>query len=219
MTNELHCPVCPSGPELRALDAHVLKSPLRRCDLCLGLLAHQSTVAAATKHYHSSHYVMVEGHGRHRCRSCDQLFDKARERCRVCRQEQAIGCVRCLRPMELMEVAGVTIDVCRPCRMVWFDRGELGLLTRRHSATLQGRLNGWQSSGVGSEIGNAMVCDVDPLPAAVEGAQAVGDVAIQAVGELAGSHVVELAAEAGEGAVELTAGAIEVVFSIVGDIF
>lgn len=122
MTSALFCPVCPNAPELRVLDPHLFPLPLRRCDLCLGVLADPETVKAATSRYHESHYVLSEGHGRHHCRSCGAIFEHGQQRCRTCRKEQAIGCVRCLAPMAIVEVAGVSIDVCRPCRMVWFDR-------------------------------------------------------------------------------------------------
>jgi hypothetical protein len=213
MTDVWSCPVCPTAPELRVLDPHLLRLPLRRCDLCLGLLADPSTVAAAATHYHGSHYVMSEGHGRHHCRSCDALFDRARDRCPTCRKEQTIHCVRCLMPMDVIEVAGVSVDVCRPCRMVWFDRGELGLLSRRHASALQaGLLPG--ASVQGSGLDASVVDLVDAAPTVIETARIAGDATVRVVAESSSSGVVEIVVAVGDGAAELTSGAIDVLSSI-----
>lgn len=216
----VHCPVCEPGPELRALDPHLLRVPLLRCDRCLGVLADPSTVAVAATYYHATHYVMSEGHGRHHCRSCGELFDLWRERCRTCGKPQTLCCVRCLGQMEVLEIGGVAIDVCRPCRMVWFDRGELGLLTRRHAASLQSGLTQRPRSGFASALlDSGALAHADLLPVGIDVARHAGGFAIDAASHLSGSAVVELAASAGEGAVELTSGAIEVLLGIVSDIF
>jgi Zn-finger nucleic acid-binding protein len=214
MSDAVHCPACPVGPELRVLDPHLMQQPLRRCDGCLGVLLSLSSVAVAPSQYHSSHYVMSVGHGRHSCRSCGELFDIWRERCRTCLKEQTIGCVRCLMPMELVEVAGVALDVCRPCRMVWFDRGELGLLTKRHSAELQSRLMNERRSGVASELMGAALQNPDSVYLGAELARVSANAAVSAASQVSASGVVEVTAAAGEGAAELAGAAIEVLLSV-----
>lgn len=217
--SRLHCPICPPGSDLRVVDAHLLSVPFRRCDVCLGLLAAPSTVAVAASYYHSGHYIMSEGHGRHHCRNCEALFDQVRERCRVCLKPQAIGCVRCLMPMEMLEVAGVALDVCRTCRLVWFDRGELGLLLRRHAGALQQGLTHRPRSALASHFGSSLLHHPDAFSGGFDLARVGGDIASRVVSEGGASAVVEVAASAGEAAVELSAGAIEVLVGILGDIF
>lgn len=213
MNSALHCPVCPAGSELRVLDP-LPRLQLRRCDVCLGVLADASTVALATSYYHPTHYVMSEGHGHHSCRNCGALFDQWRERCRVCLKSQTVGCVRCLMPMELVEVAGVALDVCKQCRVVWFDRGELGLLTGRHSAELQRGLTPVRNFRAVSELGNLALHSPEALFRAGELARVSGDTALSALSELSVSGAVEVTGVAGEGAVEIAAGAIDVLLSV-----
>jgi hypothetical protein len=196
-----------------------MRVPLRRCDLCLGVLADPSSVAVAGTYYHANHYVMSEGHGRQRCRNCSALFKQTRQRCHTCHTEQAIGCVRCLMPMQVLEVAGVALDVCRPCRMVWFDRGELGLLVKRHSAALQRGLFPAAGPGFPALVGDVVLANPDVVPLGLHGAHAVAEVAIGAVSELSASGAVEVVAAAGEGAAEVGGAVIDVVVGIVGGIF
>lgn len=214
MSDAIHCPACPVGPELRVLDPHLLQQPLQRCDSCLGVLVSLSSVASAPSYYHRNHYVMSVGHGRHSCRSCGELFDAWRERCRTCLKQQTIGCVRCLMPMELVEVAGVALDVCRPCRMVWFDRGELGLLTKRHSAELQSCLTNQRGSGVACELMGAALESPDAVLLGAELARVSANAAASAVTDVSASGVVEVTAAAGEGAAELAGAAIDVLLSV-----
>lgn len=216
--SDWHCPICPPGAELRVVDAHLLSVPFRRCDACLGLLAAPSTVAVAASYYDKGHYIMSEGHGRHHCRNCDALFDQVRERCRVCLKPQAIGCVRCLMPMEMLEIAGVGLDVCRTCRLVWFDRGELGLLLKRHAGALQQRLTHRPRSAL-AQVGSSFLQHPDALSGGFDLARVGVEVASRVVSEGGASAVVEVAASAGEAAVELSAGALDVLAGILSDIF
>lgn len=219
MSAAVYCPVCPTPSALRALDPQLLRLPLKRCDTCLGILADSATVAVAATHYHATHYVMSEGHGRHHCRHCNALFDRARQRCRTCLKDQDLCCVRCLMRMQLIEVAGVSLDVCRSCRMVWFDRGELGLLTRRHAAELQRSLTQSHAAGFPAAAADAVVYGSDGVVVVGQLAHGSAEAAIGVVSEVSTSGAIEVVAGAGEGATELAAGAIEVLSAILGDIF
>jgi hypothetical protein len=206
------------------IDPHLLHVALRRCDTCLGLLANEKSVAGAADHYHEKHYVMVEGHGRHACRACGQLFDAARGVCPRCGRDQTIGCARCEKTMSLVHVAGITLDVCWHCRMVWFDRGELGLVTRRHGAELKERLSsppvaapaGTKMGALG-DFGGAALDPLVTLEAADLTVRGVGAGA-QAAPELAVAAG-EAAVAAGEVAVEASSTAVEVLLDVVGSIF
>jgi hypothetical protein len=213
-----YCPACPTPSPLRALDPHALRLPLKRCDTCLGVLADPTTVAVAATYYHSVHYVMSEGHGRHHCRHCATLFDRVQQRCRTCLKEQALTCVGCLMPMQVIEVAGVSLDVCRPCRMVWFDRGELGLLTRRHSAELQRNLHSAPAGFPTVTAIDAVAQTADGIPLAAELAARSAEVTVRAMSEVSASNAVEVVAAVGEGATELAAGTIDALISVL-DVF
>jgi Zn-finger nucleic acid-binding protein len=215
----LFCPACPSEQRLRTVDPHLLRVPFQRCDLCLGLLASASSVAVANAYYHSDHYIMAVGHGRHRCRNCGALFDQMRERCRTCLKPQTIGCVRCLMQMEVLEVAGVALDVCRTCRVVWFDRGELGLLVRRHASALQRGLAQRPRSGVTAHLSHGLLYHPEALQVGFELARASAEVATRVISEGGASAVVDVAASAGESAIELGAGAIDLIAGVLGDLF
>jgi hypothetical protein len=127
--------------------------------------------------------------------------------------------------MSFVHIAGVTLDVCWECRMVWFDRGELGLLTRRHGTELKQRLSAPPAASAPQSLGVSALGDVgalalDPIVAldatdlAVRGVAA----AAQAAPELA-LAVGEAAVGAGEVAIEASSSAVEVLLDVVGDIF
>jgi Zn-finger nucleic acid-binding protein len=221
----LCCPVCIDGHELRLIDAHLLHVALRRCDTCLGLLANEKSVTAAADHYHEKHYVMAVGHGRHGCRACGQLFDAARGVCPRCGEGQTIRCAQCAKSMSFVHIAGVTLDVCWECHMVWFDRGELGLLTRRHGTELKQRLSAPPTASAPQSLGVSALGDVgalalDPIVAleATEFAVRGVGAAAQAAPELA-LAAGEAAVGAGEVAIEASSTAVEVLLDVVGDIF
>lgn len=46
-------------------------------------------------------------------------------------------CPRCESPLEERDRDGVTIDVCRQCRGLWLDRGELEKLIARTTAEFE----------------------------------------------------------------------------------
>ena len=186
-----------------------------------GLVVAEAMHPAGAAHAfeYNSLYIMSEGHGRHHCRNCEALFDQMRERCRVCLKPQSLCCVRCLMPMEMLEIAGVALDVCRTCRLVWFDRGELGLLLRRHAGALQQGLTHRPRAGLASQVGRSVLHHPDALSGGFELARVGVEVTGHVVTEGGASAVVEVATSAGEAAVELSAGALEVLAGILSDVF
>jgi Zn-finger nucleic acid-binding protein len=83
---------------------------------------------------------MSIGDGVQPCRKCSHRLDEVVSVCPACGQQQRISCPSCSEAMELLHVVGVTVDVCRSCKLVWFDRGELGRLCRDHSPEVQAQL-------------------------------------------------------------------------------
>lgn len=232
------CPACADAPALRLLNPDLgFRFPLRRCDDCHGVWASSEAVTIARTHYHASHYVMVEGHGRQACRRCSALLAPGAGACEACGGTQALRCVQCAGPMAVVVVAGVTLDVCRACRAAFFDRGELGLIARAHHRAFQRKMAGPKASKVASGFGDVGGGDValealangpDLVGVGFEGAHAAGGLAVEAVehaavgAEAAGGVMAaagETAIEAAAAGAELAAGVAEAVLEFLGELF
>jgi hypothetical protein len=111
--------------------------------------------------------------------------------------------------MSLIDVASVTVDVCRPCRAAWFDRGELGIVARDHSKLASG-LDERRRMDADDVVSTAIdVVDLAPLP--IHAAHAAGRAVIGAITPaVEGAEAVSTLASAGEVAVEAGAAAAEV---------
>jgi hypothetical protein len=96
------------------------------CAACRGVFAGIEAVARVGRTYGYGHPVLRVGMGPPRCRACKVLL-KLASTCPYC-DGLAIACAACARPMERVAVERLTVDVCRPCRSVWLDPGELGAL-------------------------------------------------------------------------------------------
>lgn len=228
MSDALLCPVCPEHPPLRPLDLQRgLRVPLRRCDDCHGVWADAETAAIAADHYHESHYVTRPGHGRQRCRHCAAWFAEPKQECPKCGAGQALACVGCSKPMRLVEVEGVTLDVCVPCRGVWFDRGELGLVIYSHGEKLRRRIDAERGeTSLRRELG---VNALDAVPSAIDAvdlAHVSGRAAVEVTTTVVEGGSVDLVAgagnlavSAGEAVAEGASVAVEAVVEVVAGIF
>ncbi|HOU91619.1 MAG TPA: zf-TFIIB domain-containing protein [Polyangiaceae bacterium] len=232
---ELRCPACADAPRLTALDLSWRAGVgLFRCDGCQGVLADPRAVAIARKHYSEAHPLLVRRRGPQRCRSCHARTEPGAARCRRCSASLVLTCPRCRRRMSIVEVAGVTVDLCRPCELTYFDRGEFALVCHasgalRHALRPEGADRGLDA---GEVLGVA--CQVGPGPGDVlfvgDVAQAAGEVGLRAargVVEVASSaHLTAAAAAVGEQALdaasaggELAAGAAEAVLELLAGVF
>jgi Zn-finger nucleic acid-binding protein len=228
MTDALACPVCPERPVLRPLDLQgSLRVPLRRCDGCHGVWTDAETAAIASDHFHESHYAMRPGHGRQGCRGCSTFFAEPRRECPRCHANQDLRCPSCTENMRLVEIAGVTLDVCLSCRGVWFDRGELGLVVRNHGKRLRSRIDA--ERGVGATQPNLGLTPLDVAPDVLGNADlaaAAGEAGLELTSRAVGAggmEVVavagELAVSAGEAVAEGASVAVEAVVDVVAGIF
>jgi Zn-finger nucleic acid-binding protein len=228
LTDPLVCPVCVERPPLRPLDLQgELRVPLRRCDTCHGVWTDAETAAVAAEHYHESHYATRPGHGRQRCRGCSVFFTEPTRECPSCKARQELPCLSCGKGMRLVEVAGVTLDVCVPCRGVWFDRGELGLIIYNHGTKLRGRIDAARHEL--ALRGGAGVTPFDFVPDALpigDLAAGAGEVALEvtsSVVEVGGVEVVavagRLAVAAGEVVADGASVAVDAVVDVVAGIF
>ena len=175
------------------------------------------------------------------CHSCYVLMDRNQAACRFCGWQNEICCPVCGREMDRVACKHLTLDVCRNCGGVWFDRNELveiwnpafwdnNPLTLLTGADTKSRSNAWElldgfiylpdlsggGAGVAAQANVASVAGSGDLVSgvaevAVEGA---GEFALEAAAEAAGGAV-EVAAEAIGGAAE---GVAEVALEAVGEV-
>ncbi len=136
--------------------------------------------------------------------------------------------------MSIVEGVGVTVDLCRPCELVFFDRGECALVCRAAGALRRAR--GPEDAGRGRDAGELLgvACHVGPGSGDVlflgDVAQGAGELAVRAASSLAeAAAAVDLtsaAAAAGGAALdaattggELATGAAEAVLELLAGIF
>jgi len=136
--------------------------------------------------------------------------------------------------MSIVEVVGVTVDLCRPCELTYFDRGEFALVCRA-SGALRHALRP-EGAGRGLDAGEVLgvACQVGPGPGDAlfvgDVAQAAGEVAVRAASRMAEAaavvDVTSAAAAAGGSALdaasagsELATGAAEAVLELLAGVF
>ncbi len=154
------------------------------CRACLGVFAGLEAVAQAGHTHGFGHHILQVGKAAPRCRGCRAILAPGGA-CSKC-ASQLIACAACAAAMERVTVEALTIDVCRSCRAVWLDAGELGALVaiRRQKG----------ASGVppiaarGTSRSWLDVSNLDPLSLLPDGAAA-----LEGIGSAAGT-VVELLA-------------------------
>jgi Zn-finger nucleic acid-binding protein len=176
-----------------------------------------------------------------RCHSCYVSMERNEAACRLCDWHNEICCPVCGRGMERVACKGLTLDVCRECGGVWFDRNELveiwnpafwedNPLTLLSGADRKTRSNAWDlldgfvylpdMSGAGSGVAaqanlSSVAGSADWVSGAAEVAtEGAGQVALEAVAEAAGGAA-EVAAEAIGGAAE---GVADVALEAVGEV-
>ncbi len=177
------CPVC-LGVKLSKVRFVPRDLVLDRCQRCGGIWFDQGEVEQLRKvrRGKARRKIVLTGDAFHmQCHSCRAVMDRNAERCPVCQWRNVIDCPVCTRVMERREVEGLHLDVCAPCRGVWFDRIELAEIwnLRAAAAGVLGAAAAvaWQSGG---ESGEAQGIAADAaLDTAVEIAAGVADTAAE----------------------------------------
>jgi hypothetical protein len=90
----------------------------------MGVLAAHAAVAAARKEFSSLHALSRPRAVAHRCRACGRAASVGAARCDQCAASLLLHCPRCTRPMAVLDVLGIVVDVCRGCELTFFDAGE-----------------------------------------------------------------------------------------------
>jgi Zn-finger nucleic acid-binding protein len=200
------CPGCGAG-RLAPVGVNG-PAALWSCRRCQGTFASLAAVAQVGRTHGFGHPVLRVGLGVPRCRGCTVVLEPGKD-CPTC-ASQPIACAACTNTMERTAVERLTIDVCRTCRAIWLDRGELGALVtiwqRRRSvagsaeranprtgtngpAVLDGLIVLPDGLGAGIDLGQAAVSAVEQAPQLITGAGEGAIAAVQAVGEGAAEGV------------------------------
>ena len=231
METRYPCPVC-LGTRLKKTIVAPGNAPVvDLCPICGGVWFDKGEVQEMRK-------IPVETAKRHfelsrephtmRCHYCRSPMDRNQAVCRFCNWHNEICCPVCNTEMDRVACKHLTLDVCRGCGGVWFDRNELAEiwdpafwddnpLTFLSGADRKSRSNAWElldgfvylpdMSGAGTGVAaQANVASVGGSGSWVSG---VGEVAAEGVGEVALEAVAEAAGSAAEVAVEAVGGAAE----------
>ncbi len=114
MTKLLRCPACRNKP-LSALTDTATGLEVDTCDECLGVWFDSGELSTF---YKSPDLLKrlnpVGGQSLHHTYEISTRLRR---------------CPRCRQGMEQPLVGGITLDVCRECRGIWFDNGELAKVT------------------------------------------------------------------------------------------
>jgi hypothetical protein len=193
------------------------------CRRCHGTFASLAAVAQVGRTHGFGHRVLRVGLGAPRCRSCTAILEPGKG-CPTC-PSQLIACAACAQTMERIAVERLTLDVCRTCRAVWLDQGELGALVaiwRRRGAvagSAERRTDRvWMD---GSGVLDGLITLPDGLGAGIDLGQAAASVAEQApqLVASAGEGAIAVVQAVGEGAAEGVASAGGFLLELLGGLF
>lgn len=163
------------------------------------------------------------------CHNCHTPFARDLEACPACGWRNVLDCPSCDRPMKRETRDGLTLDVCRVCKGVWFDHHELGTIWNvQASLALQTR-SGTATSRT-ADAGDVLLdvmwyAPTLPYYGAMGAAHAVSGLA-QGAAHLPGMigsapeaavGMVEAAGDAAGGVFEVIAGIIEAIFGMFSD--
>lgn len=154
---------------------------------------------------------------RMQCHACHVPMDRNADACSVCGWRNRIDCPECRQPLETRTHQGLTLDVCRSCKGVWFDHAELAAIWTLSLSAAVERHRG--EPGVTSDDGSdVLVAALLYSPDLVfYGAYAAGHVAGAGVEVLANAP--EAAIGAAEVVGEAAGGVFDVILEIIGGIF
>lgn len=114
---KLPCPVC-QGQALDPITDSTSGLEVDSCPACLGVWFDAAELSEFYQSPELQQRLTPVGGG-----SVHHTYEiSARARC----------CPRCRKAMDRPHVGGIAVDVCRECRGIWFDHGELRKITEIH---------------------------------------------------------------------------------------
>ena len=116
---KLLCPAC-KGPHLDVLTDSSTKLEVDSCPECLGTWFDRAELAEFYRSPELIKRLLPVGGG-----SLHHTYEIS---------ATARACPRCRKGMERPHVGGIAVDVCRDCRGIWFDHGELRKITDIHKS-------------------------------------------------------------------------------------
>jgi Zn-finger nucleic acid-binding protein len=201
--SRLACPVCIGARMVKVRPEPAKALTLDHCRRCGGIWFDAGEVAAlraASPQTLWAHVALSQEAFRMKCHACLASFRRNEAACPACGWHNVLECPRDGAPMARIERDGLTVDVCKRCRGVWFDNVELAEVWNRTLGTLQRRRPGAAAPAdfaADHFLLYAMFWAPDlPLYAGYAAVQAIGPVvevaggaagaAVEATGELAG---------------------------------
>lgn len=123
------CPVCPGLP-MRKIEVGTGpgQTKLDECGRCGGIWFDAGEVDRLRRlgaRAIERHVTLKQEAYRKRCGSCDASYLRNADRCPACKAPNLLRCPGCTELLEPTRTGGITLDVCRRCRGVWFDSVEL----------------------------------------------------------------------------------------------
>lgn len=227
ITPRLPCPVCLGVNMEKVVIGSSAPVEVDHCKRCGGVWLEYGEVRRLRDHPAAAFWNAVarrKSAALPPCHSCHAPLARDLAECPACGWKNVLDCPACDRPMQRESRDGLTLDVCRRCKGVWFDHHELDTIWSVQASlameTRSGRA-GAAAANAGDVLLDVMWYAPDlPVYGAIGAAHAVSGLA------QAATHVPDLVAAAPEAAVgmvhvasEAAGGVFEVIASILEAIF
>jgi Zn-finger nucleic acid-binding protein len=149
------------------------------------------------------------------CHGCGTPLARGDAACGACSRANRIACPQCDEETERVAHDGLTLDVCRRCKGVWFDHAEIESIWRLNLVELGKRRNVSAADDGATVLLESLMWFPD---LAIYGTYAVASGVAEAAGAVADGAVAVGAEAAGGGVIEVVGNAAEGVFGAIADI-
>ena len=218
------CPVCLGATMEKVVVSGSDALTLDHCPRCGGVWLEAGEVPRLRSRPQKALWSQIDRREppRPRCHSCHAHLESDADVCRACGYRVRLLCPPCQHPMERVGHGGLTLDVCRRCKGVWFDHHEIEALWKLELNDAIALRRGTGVAGGAEDGSDVLLMALFYAPdlmfygtyAATEviaaGAQGVAH-APEAV-----TAAVEVAGAAAEGAFEAVMGAVAAIFDLFG---
>ncbi len=217
----LACPVC-LGVQMGKVALHRdgQQLVLDHCGRCGGVWFEKGEAQQLTKHSPDELWKHIPPRAsapRPPCHGCHTPLDRDAAACAVCGKNNELACPLCETRMDRRTHGNLVLDVCAPCRGVWFDHAELKSVWSLAVSDTVAKQPG-RGAHAAAMAGDVLLESLFWAPGLVLHA---GSAAAQGAGQVIGSlgHVSAAgAAETAMGAMEVVGDAAEGVFTMIMDV-